>query len=387
MSLLHRQILKDLASLFGLIVGCLLTLILLGRMLQLRDLFLSQNVSVWELARLFMYLTPFFLLLITPIACMLSVFLTFLRMSTDNELMALKASGIGLYRLVRAPLIFCLACTMLNFYFSFHGLSWGMDHFRSTVVEYARTRTKLAMQAGVFNQEFPGLTFYAHQVDNESGKMKFVFVQDRTHKDTVVNIVAPEGEVNSDPQKGQVSIMFRNGRIYRREGEKLDVLQFGSYSVRLPLGGLLAGYGIDPNRPSEMSWARLFKINNDPLELAKHDAVFGRKVLVEIYKRMTLPVGCFVLGLFALPVACVFRGLRQQYGLILSMGLFLVYYTLFSLGITLGESGALHPAVGLWFPNVLFTAAGVYGLRLAALEKNARVMVWFAHFRLRRRAA
>ncbi len=70
-------------------------------------------------------------------------------------------------------------------------------------------------------------------------------------------------------------------------------------------------------------------------------------------------MACLVLGMFAVPIACIFRGLKQQYGLIISMGLFLVYYTMLSLGVTFGESGVLTPVIGLWLPNVTFAIISV----------------------------
>jgi lipopolysaccharide export LptBFGC system permease protein LptF len=47
--LLHRQIFLELFSVFVLCAGSLLTLLLIGRMLQLRELLLSQNLTFWDM--------------------------------------------------------------------------------------------------------------------------------------------------------------------------------------------------------------------------------------------------------------------------------------------------------------------------------------------------
>jgi len=163
LKIVHRQIFKEHLSLFLLIGSCLLGLILVGRMLQLREMLLSQNLDLFDVLRLFFYLSPVFLLLLTPIACMLSIFLTFLRMSADRELTALKASGVSLYQLLFAPLVFASLCTLFSLYIGLFGLSWGMEHFKHSLLEFARTKTKLSLQSGAFNQEFPGLTIYAQK--------------------------------------------------------------------------------------------------------------------------------------------------------------------------------------------------------------------------------
>ncbi|WP_147821465.1 LPS export ABC transporter permease LptF [Salidesulfovibrio onnuriiensis] len=384
MKLVHRNIFKELLSIFGLSVCCLLGLIIMGRMLQLRELFMSQNLGIMDLLQLFIFLCPFFMLLITPIACMLSVFLVFLRMNTDNEAIALKANGVSLYQLLPAPLAFSLLCTVLTFVVSFVGVSWGMDMFKAKIVEYARTRSKLAIQAGVFNRDFPNLTFYAKQVDSEKGEMRFVFVEDRTLKDTSVVIVAPYGRVETNPKEGEVGIVFRNGRIFRQHGDELNILQFGRYKVRLPLGKLLGGFSFDRDKPKEMSFFDLWELYRTPNDRMLHDTNYARKLETEFVKRWALPFGCLILGMFAFPIASVFRGLRQQYGLMLSMGLFLVYYSLFSVGTGLGEAGTLSPYIGLWLPNILFAIIAWVGIYYANMEKTIPLVTLIEHWRAKR---
>lgn len=381
MKLLHKQIFTELLKLFGLTVSCLMGLILIGRMLQLRTLFLSQNIGFFNILQLFFFLTPFFLLLITPISTMLSVFLTFLRMSTDNELTALKANGVSLYRMLPAPIVFCTLCTLFTFFISFWGLAWGMDMFKTKLYEFARTHSKFALQPGVFNKEFPGLTFYAHQVDNEKGELRFAFVRDESIKGTSVVVVAPEAKIVSSPETAEVNLIFNKGKIFRQSGEELNVLKFGTYSVKLDLGKLLGGFNFTEQKAKDMTFARLSEIRKDPSKAPSDSPRFHRKVDTEYYKRLTLPLGCIILGMFAIPIAYVFRGLKQQYGLVMSMGLFLVYYSMFSIGVSMGESGSIPPIYGMWAPNILYIVVAVVGAKYANEERTLPVVDWVARIR------
>ncbi len=384
----HLQIFKELLTSFSLCLGSLLGLILIGRMLQLKELFLAQNLGLAEIMELFVYLTPFFLLLLLPIACMLGVFLSFLRMSTDNELLALKAGGISIYQLLAAPIVFCLLCTAVDFGVSFWGLSWGMDNFKSTVLEHARSRTRLVLQPGVFNREFPGLTLFAQQVDPGGKGLHQVFVRDETRPGVKVTIVAPFGQVATDTQQGQIVFLLRDGHIYRRtNGDKIDVLGFDTYAVRLDLSKLFGGFRLDQDKPKEMSLNQLLRLKEDPEAKVKDKGTFYNKIIVEIQKRYALPVACFVLGVFALPFAFSFQGLKQHLGLVLALGCFLVYYTLLSVALSLGETGTLDPSVGLWLPNALFMLIAVLGINLAGKERFPRVFDWLAHLRFKRKAA
>lgn len=386
MKLLHRQVFFELSKLFGLTVSCLLGLILIGRMLQLRSLFLSQDIGFFNILQLFFYLTPFFLLLITPIASMLSVFLTFLRMSTDNELTALKANGVSLYRLLPAPIAFCTLCTLFTLFISFWGLAWGMDMFKTKLYYFAKTHSRFALQPGVFNKEFPGLAFYAHKVDTETDEMKFAFVHDESIKGTSVVVVAPEAKVVSTPQEAEIKIVFRNGKIFRESGEELNILKFGTYTVKLDLGKLLMGFNFSEQKAKDMPFSRLKEIRNDPSLAPSQTPRFHRKVDTEYFKRITLPLGCLILGMFAIPIAYVFKGLKQQYGLLLSMGLFLVYYSLFSVGVSMGEGGTIPPIIGLWTPNIVYVFIAVFGIKYANEERTLPIIQWIMHLRQRKGA-
>ncbi len=371
---------------FGLCLGSLLALILIGRVLQLRELFLGLEIGAGDMCMLFIYLGPFFLLLIIPIACMLSVFLTFLRMSTDRELVALKAGGLSLYQLLPAPVVFCLMCTLFNLFISMFGLSWGMGNFRSTIIDIVQTRARIVMQPGVFNQSIPGITVYARQVDNADGTMADVLVEDRTREGANITIIAPKGRVETDKIRGDILVRLGGGKVYRQQKGSVSVLSFDEYIVRLDLNKLFRGFDLGEVKPKEMSWKGLKELESSPGTFAQ-DQNYMRKVAVEQQKRLALPLACLVLGLFAMPLACAFEGLERQMGVIMALLNFLVYYSLLSVGFSAGESGAMPPQLAVWLPNVLFVLLGAVGLQRAARERSLNVVGMLKHARFWHRRA
>ncbi|MDL2209533.1 LPS export ABC transporter permease LptF [Desulfovibrio sp. OttesenSCG-928-O18] len=358
---------KELAQSFMLCFVSLLTLILIGRGLQMRNLFLGLDLSGLDVALLFFYMVPMFMLIVVPFSCMISVFLSFLRMSTDRELVALKAGGVSLYQLIPAPLIFCFLCGLMNLFVSLYGVSWGMDNFRATVLDIANNRARIVVQPGVFNQDIFGLTLFARKVDPDSQRMYNIIFEDRTQeKKNRLTILAETGTITTEPHTGSILFTLKDGHIYRADGEQFGILGFDEYEVRLDLSKVFSGADIGEIRPKEMSWAALqqaYTQKEGPSER------FILKVAVERQKRWALPVACAILGLFAMPLACMFEGVRRQMGVVLSLVMFLIYYSMFSLGISIAESGKITPALGLWFPNVFFALAGCVGLFLTAHER------------------
>lgn len=364
---MQRYIIRELAQSFFLCFVSLLTLILIGRGLQMRNLFLGLDLSGADAALLFFYMVPMFMLIVVPFSCMLSVFLSFLRMSTDRELVALKAGGVSLYQLLPAPLIFCALCAVMNLGVSLYGVSWGMNNFRTTVLDIANNRARIVVQPGVFNQDVFGLTLFARNVDPGSQLMHHVIFEDRTQdENNRITILADSGTITAEPETGSILFTLYDGNIYRADGQQFGILGFTEYEIRLDLAKVFSGVELGEIRPKEMSWEALQRMhaeNSAPTER------FRLKVEVERQKRWALPAACVILGVFAMPLACVFEGVRRQMGVILSLVMFLVYYSMFSLGLSIAESGKISPPVGLWAPNVFFAGLGVLGLMLTVRER------------------
>lgn len=367
---LYRENLRELISIGLMCLAVFVALLLVGKMLRLRHLLVTMDLSLLDIGALFFYLTPFFLMLLIPVAGMISMFLTFQRMSGDRELMALRAGGISLSQILPAPSVFLLICAGLTLFVSLYGVSWGMERFEHTLLDLAKNKAQLSLRPGVFNREFPGLVVYARNVDRESGLMKDVFIHDTSHADQGVNIVAPQGRVAIDHNQGKIFFLLTKGRIYRLDPESMDVLSFSSYRVSLDLSRLLQDVDVNRDKPRYMSWAELNRIVDRPDQWSEQKLGFLRTVQVERHKRWALPMACIVLGLVALPLGWILDEIKRQYGSILIVGVFFAYYAVFSLGIGLGQLGILPPWVGAWSPNALFLGLAALLFRHALHERG-----------------
>ncbi len=380
MNLLQRRLFIEHAKIFFLSMAVLLLFVLLGRALQLRELLLGLELNLWQVLQLFGYLSPFFLLIICPIACMLAIFLTFLRMTTDRELVALKAGGVSLYQMLPAPMLFAFCCALFGFWISFYLQAWGMGNFRSNVLSIASSNARVVIQPGVFNTDLPKMVLYARKADPQEGTLAGVMVEDRSRNGRMV-ILAPEGRLEADYEGGNLLFLLKNGRSYLLDKGAVAVMGFDEYAVQLSVDSLFKGIDLGPVKPKEYTWSRLFDPEQEKL-LASTNQRMQRKLVVERHKRFVFPIACIVLGLFVIPIAASFQGLRQQSGILLALLLFLAYYSLLMLGISLGESGDIPPSIGLWLPNALFLAAGCIAVRLSAQERMPQLS---QHFRFLRK--
>ncbi|MDL2285449.1 LPS export ABC transporter permease LptF [Desulfovibrio sp. OttesenSCG-928-F07] len=364
---LHRKVMAEIVRTFLLCAVFLLTLLLLGQGVRMRELLVGLNLGFGDFIMVLFFMSPIFMLLVIPLSCMLSVFLTILRMSSDRELVAIKAGGISIVQLLPAPIWFSIFCCAITLSISFFGISWGTEQFRTTVLQMAREKAQVNLQPGVFNQDINDLTMFARQVDPQTKEMRQVIVEDRSlGAGNRITILAPNGIIITDNKKGELIFKLYNGRIYKLDKENVSVLNFNDYSIRVSLEKLFKNVPLGEVKPKEMSWQELQEARaKQGTGRIGRDA---RKVRIEIQKRISLPISCIVLAFFAIPLAAGFEGAKRQLGLVIVLIAFLLYYSLYSLGITFGESGMVHPVIAMWTSNVVFLIVGCIGLLLASRE-------------------
>lgn len=370
---LHRYMFGEILRTFILCVSFLLALILLGRGVQMRELVVGLSLSAGEFLLILLYMAPMFLLMVIPLACMLSVFLTVLRMSGDRELVALRAGGVCVAQLLPAPLWFATICCICTLGISLYGISWGSDNFRATVLHLAREKAQVNLQPGIFNQDIHGLTMFARQVDPNTKEMRQVIVEDsNVDLGTRLTILAPTGRISTDASNGELVFNLNNGRIYKLDKGVVSVLNFDEYNIRISLEKIFKNVELGAVKPKEMSYPALLeaqqRIGDDP------DGRTDRKILGEIQKRFSFPLASIVLALFAIPLAAGFQEAKRQTGLVLALVAFLLYYSLYSLGISMSESGRMPPVVAIWTPNILFLAGGIAGMIMASREGSLELM-------------
>src|ERR1039457_6208643 len=105
MRIIRNYILSECIQPFTLSICVLTSVFLLGYLPQLANKVINNGVSLVAMSQVFLYYIPILLGYTLPIACLITVILAFGHMSSENEILAMRASGINLRRLL-APLIF-----------------------------------------------------------------------------------------------------------------------------------------------------------------------------------------------------------------------------------------------------------------------------------------
>lgn len=356
-SIVQRYILKELFPPFIISLAFFSFIFLMTQIPIITDYVVNYQIGLKTVALLLAYTMPFFLQFVIPMSVMLSVLLTFLRMSGDMEIVALKAGGVSVYWLLPPVLTFGLLGALLTAYMAIFGLPTGRKATKLLLYEVAANNVDLGLKPRQFIDTFKDVVLYIHEIDTASKELKDVFIEDHRSSRMVSTVIAPRGIISMDRSQLVINLRLFQGAIHQVDlGEgRANTLNFETYDIRLDLRRNLAELTQGPEHVEEMSLVRLYETINDKTKTgADH-----YKPLMEWHKKFSLPVASLALALLAMPLGIRARSSRRAYGVGLGLLFFLLYYIMLSIGWVLGESGAYPPQIGMWVPNVVSVGIGM----------------------------
>jgi lipopolysaccharide export system permease protein len=366
-SRIHRYILREISAPTILSLLIFTFVLLMGRIPRLTELVINKGVPALEIVRLFSYLMPTFFSITIPLSFLLGILLAFGRFSADSEFIALKASGVSLYNLVKPVFILAVLFTILTAWLTTSIIPASKTAFKSKLFQIASSSINASIRPGVFNGDFEGIVLYVRGMDEQSGIMRDVFISDEREGEIPAIIVARKGRFISDPNQYTITLRLSDGSIHRRppKGDRAtyQTINFNKYDINLNTGGRA-----DKNKRhrshSELSWSEL-----DQAIKKKQNTKKVYSLLAEKHKRIVIAFAPLVLVLVGVPLGLQSQRSGKGSGFSLALLVFLVYYVLLSLAGNIAENGILPAAVILWLPNFCFLVGGSWFLHCTAIER------------------
>jgi len=347
---------------------------MITQLLEITNLLVNYQVKILVIGKLLLYSMPFFLGYVIPISVMMGVLLAFLRMSSDNEVMAIKAGGGSFYRLLPSVFAFCLIGTTLTGIMVFWALPSGRSAFEKTLINVVSSNFEVLIKPRMFNNEIDGTMIYVSQMDLKNKILGDVFIEDTRAAGLSSTVIAPHGKILSEEGSLIARLRLFDGTIYSINAEERSVhtVFFDTYDVIFDLS-VVRSAAQSKSMPREgMSVKQLKKYiaetQKKTTELSKIGDAGGadyfqgtiQNAKMEIYRRFAVPISCIVLGFLAFPLGMYSIRSRRSFGLVIGLGCFVLYYLLITAGWSFGESGVYPPLLAMWMPNIVLGIIAVY---------------------------
>jgi lipopolysaccharide export system permease protein len=333
-----------------------LSLILItGRLLQLTRFLFTSSLTVGDLLEIMAFAMPNLILYALPMAALVGVLLAFVRLNSDNELVALSAAGVGFHQFLPAILSLLLVTTVFSYFNVLCLMPSANRAFEMKLRSLGRSILPLLMKEGTFINTVPKVVFFFGSVDPVSLKIEGVFVQDNRQPNIQVVIVADHAQIAYPSDASQLIFRIFSGRITRvsEDFKNAQAIAFKNYDLVLSMDELMGESRAFTKGKREMTLSELSAVV--PEQGSEIDLSFA----LEYHRRLALPLSCLFLGLVGAPLGALFRQKGRMAGVNVGLGVFLAYYIALSAGKGLGENGLIPAFLAVWLPNILTAMAGV----------------------------
>ncbi|OPY86045.1 MAG: Lipopolysaccharide export system permease protein LptF [Syntrophus sp. PtaU1.Bin208] len=369
MKIIDRYLIKEVLQPFGIVLFIMTFVLLMGKILQLMDLMINKGVSLITIGQIILFLLPSFLVFTIPIALLISILIALGRLSSDNELTVLKASGLSLYRITPPILLIAAAAFLLTVFTTLFLAPYSNAATKSLLFKIARTKASIGIKEKVFYADFKGILLYANKIPSDGSFLEGVLVSDQRTDDDPATILARKAFLISDPKSMDITLRLENGSTYSvtKDMKNFRKMDFKYYDINLDISSSLnEALRKRTKSAKEMNLEELLEkiTNSNP-----NDTVY-REYVLELNRKFSLPFSCLIFGILGIPlgVKAHHRSVKAR-GFTLGFLTVLLYYLL-QLGCdALVTSGKLLPFLGSWIPTFLFTVTAIYLYFAAAAER------------------
>ena len=360
MRILTRYILGEILSLT--LIGCaLFTFILFMPQLPHILEVVVRNSSTWvDVAEIFVFTLPNLFKVTIPMAVLWGVLLGLSRLAADSEIIAMRASGLGIGYFVRVASIVAVTGTLLGLGNSLYLAPRANQAIIEMQQALETSQASYEIEPRVFYEDFKNFVLYVQDVRAGAGAANWrqVFMADVSDPvNPVITTAASATVVNDNPQ--ELIMRLRDGlrdETVADEPGQSNISTFTTADMPLALNPQNDVHlGRMDTKLYAMPMSALFERIHE-LE-GKPDQ---KGYLIEMYNRFALPMACVVLMLLGVPLGVNSRRGGKSAGIVFTILLVFVYYILSLTGIALGHQSGLPAFIAVWAANILFAAAGIF---------------------------
>ena len=369
----NRYLLKDMLAPFGINMLVFTFLFLMTQMVEITNWIVNYSLDFLDVLTMIFFTLPWFLMFIIPMSVMMAILLTFLRLSSDNEIVALKSCGLSIYRLLPPVLLFAALGSLLTGFITLYAVPHSRAHMEEMALRMAASNVDIGLKERTFNTAFNKVMLYVSKIDTQNKKLLDIFIEDNRQADVVSTVVAPEGKLFSEPENFTFHLLLSNGTIHQTNLKERSAtsIQFDTYKISLDLSKEMDDLEDREKHREEMSIAELRQYVKESAE--KDEDYYKARIVLQ--RRFSIPVACLTMGLLAFPLGMQSKTAKRSFGLILCLFFFLLYYVLLTAGYAFGEDGTLAPEIGMWLPNVTMGSIGILFLIQTGRERSLKIEI------------
>jgi LPS export ABC transporter permease LptF len=360
--LIERYIITAILPYFGLSL-LLLTFVLLAQQAgKFVEILGSADPSLDAVADIALGLIPNILIFTLPMSVLIGTATGLSRVGSDSELIAMRAAGVGNWRIVSPVLLLGVIFTLLALYVGLEIAPRATHLMRQAALRVTLSKIESPIQPNTINTDMPGKIIYVGEGDKARGQWERVFIHWRDGESDLRLITARSGRL--DVTGEQTELVLTDAMVTTLPSKpvppatksgQIVTESSAQFRIRLNTGrnALLKRFQERPLEIDEMHWREI-------LEKARTAKGTERlSLLTSLNKRLALCFAPLAFALLGVGLGGRTRRVGRGQAVLVSLGAMLLYYLLLLGGEHLSRSGVLPPLAGSWLATGVALSVGL----------------------------
>jgi lipopolysaccharide export system permease protein len=426
MKTLHRYVLTQQIPpfLFGIFI--IIFILVLDFLYKNLEILIGKGVPVLVSAELLILSMGWMIVMAIPMAVLIGTLISFMRLASDNEIVAMRTSGISLVSIAKPMLVASLVLSFAMIPVHDRVVPETNHRLANLLVSIHRKKPALQLRDGVFANDIKGFSILAEKV--KGSEIEGVTISRLLEGKPAQTIRAERGTLHFAEDGNTLVLKLYDGEIHdvdEKDPKRYLRLKFTEHTINIPeAGGKLVRTDRDYRGEREMSIGTLRReiasfdakikdqekqvkeildraatdlpdlargapqgdgtapgggrvvslltSTHDRLEtLESQQAGYERSIRsysVELHKKIALSFACAVFVLLGIPIGAKAREGSTGAGMMASISIFAIYYAFLKAGETLADRGYVPPFLSMWAANIVLGSLGLWLLIRANRE-------------------
>lgn len=347
-------------------VGVGMAALLLDRLIRLLDLLTNRGGPLNMVLQMLANLVPHYLGIAVPAALFVGVLYASMRLSSDSELDAMRASGLSLRRLVMPVLALSIVLVIASAYIMGFLQPYTRFAYRALYHLVVETAWDSAIERGAFFTGFGGKTILIGDISEGGSKLSQIFVKEIDQSGQDIVTTAESGQLERSSDMSLVLTLHNGVRTESTPGtNQAKAVTFTE--LELPMDNVVPEpFRRRGDRESELDFAELIKAYfNTPFPLHIDD------IKAELNYRLVRTISIIFLPLLAMAIGVSSRRTSKGLRMLVGIVFLIAYFEVLEFGRSAVGSGFVGPLVTFWTPFLIFSGLSTWLFHIANLRPGA----------------
>ncbi|MBN2058734.1 MAG: LptF/LptG family permease [Candidatus Saganbacteria bacterium] len=347
MKILDRYVFREMAGPFLIgVIGFVLVLAV-DLLFTMADLIINKGVPLWAMIKLLVYKLPAIMVLTFPVSTLFATSMALGRLSKDNEMVALRTSGVTLFR-ISVPILAMGLLVSLASYITNERIVPHANFVADNIIRQIIYKQPLPeVKDNVFFKDAHNRYYYAKRVDMKNKTMTSIMVYEITDERFPRVITAERAAF-----EGRIWNL-EQGVVHNYDAD--GYLKYEGAFSRMKLNVSEDVLSFSKERTSQdMDSGELKNMIN----MLEKGGISTHSYETELLMKFSIPATCFVFALIGIPFSLSSPRSGRTWGMIVTIVFMFTFYVFASVFRSLGKGGVLLPAVAAFTPQLTFMLIG-----------------------------